>query len=444
MFEFLMWASLAVAATGVVYAYTVSRDVFHPLMFIGPMLIFMYVWMPMKLNASGGLDGFFQKDQLEYVQFINLCGILCFTLGCLSVGCKTPALASTGPKSPRAIRIFLMSGILIGLLGVGAWSVAIISVGGLYDAFSQAYSGGWDDNGYVREASLLMFPAYLLIIAVAAGARNRIGLALLATMFVIPWMIQAAFTSRRGPTFMISVILSMGWYMNRGKRPSLVTAGFAGLLLGFMLLFLVTNRQNIYIGSDQELTTDVTNIVEKPDTGNEYIYGAGSILSAELREQFYWGRRYLAQIVVRPIPHTIWETKYEDFGLPEMNHNAGTGEGFAETLGWEGATGSAPGLIADLWLEFRWLNLPVLWIFGWTFGRVWRKTREVGGPWITQYVILAALSIYFVMQTMEAVIFRTLILSVPVWLVWKAAGEKKAAIQMRPCRDSTPAAVAAV
>jgi hypothetical protein len=442
MFELLMWASMAVAATGIVYAYTVSRDVFHPLIFIGPMLIFMYVWMPMKLSASGGLDGFFQKDQLEYVQFINLCGILCFTLGCLSAGCKTKELAVSGPASPRDVRILVTGGILLGLLGVAAWSVAIINVGGLYDAFSQAYSGGWDDNGYVRDASLLMFPAYLLIVGVAAGGRIRLGLALLAAMFLIPWMIQAAFTSRRGPTFMICVILFMGWYMSRGKRPSLVTMGVGGLLLGFLLLFLVTNRQSIYIGSDQEFTTDVTDIVEKPDTGNEYIYGAGSILSAEVREQFYWGRRYLAQIVVRPIPHILWETKYEDFGLSEMNHNAGTGEGFSETLGWEGAVGSAPGLIADLWLEFRWLNLPMLWIFGWVFGRVWRKTREVRGPWVTQYVIMVALSIYFVMQTMEAVIFRMLILSVPVWLVWKVAGEKKAGLPLRLYRDSTPVTVA--
>jgi hypothetical protein len=199
----------------------------------------------------------------------------------------------------------------------------------------------------------------------------------------------------------------------------LILTGVAGASLGFLMLFLVTNRNSIYMGSDEELTTEVSSIVEKPDTGNEFMYGAGSILSAEQRQQFYWGRRYLSQIVVRPIPHVIWETKYEDFGLPEINHNAGTGEGFVETLGWDGATGSAPGIIADLWLEFRWLNLPVLLGFGIIFGKVWRKARESGGPWITQYIIMAALSIYFVMQTMEAVIFRTLILSIPIWVVWK-------------------------
>jgi len=113
-------------------------------------------------------------------------------------------------------------------------------------------------------------------------------LAILALGFLAPWMIQAALTSRRGPTFMIVVTLAMGWYMHRQKRPSLVAAGAAGMLLGFLLLFLVTNRQHIFIGSDQELTADVSDIVEKPDSGNEFIYGAGSILSAEQRNYFYW------------------------------------------------------------------------------------------------------------------------------------------------------------
>ena len=64
--------------------------------------------------------------------------------------------------------------------------------------------------------------------------------------------------------------------------------------VGMLMLFLVTNRGNIYLGSDQDFTTDVTNIVETPDTGNEFIYGAGSMLSAEQRLTFFLGRRYLA------------------------------------------------------------------------------------------------------------------------------------------------------
>jgi hypothetical protein len=416
MFTALTWAVIAVVALAMAYAYAGSRDVFHPVMFIGPMMAFMYAWMPAKLDAIGGLDGFFQRDQLDFVQRINIFGLTAFMLGCLSIGCRLPAV---GPLTPRVSPVSLVvSGTILGFIGLVAWVITVIHGSG---GELTGYKGGWDDSGYIRDASMLMFPAFLLIASATFLQGFRVLYCGLMLLFVTPTVLEAMFSARRGPTFMIAVMLAMGWYMNVRKRPSLVLTGAAGLVLGVLMLFLVSNRRNIYLGSDRELTTDVTSIVEKPDAGNEFIYGAGTILSTDQRKSFYWGRRYLAQILIRPIPSSVWPTKYEDFGLPELMHNAGTGEGFAETLGWEGASGSAPGIIADLWVEFYWLNVPVLFLLGRVYGVAWRKAQLDGGPWIAQYIVLSALSIYFVMQTMEAIIFRVLILSIPMHAAWRIA-----------------------
>ncbi len=140
----------------------------------------------------------------------------------------------------------------------------------------------------------------------------------------------------------------MGYYMLRKRRPPALVMGIAGLLLGWLVLFLVANRSNIYLGSDFDVKSDVSQMVEKPDTGNEFIYGTGSVISTERRAHYFWMRRYLAQLLVRPIPRSVWPTKYEDFGVPELLTNAGTGEGFADALSWVGADGSAPGIVADL------------------------------------------------------------------------------------------------
>jgi hypothetical protein len=423
MFVFLIWLTVAIAVIGMLYAYAGSKDVFHPLMFISPMMMFIYAWMPMKLHESGGLDGFFQPDQLVFIQTLNLAGILCFILGCLSVGCRLPAHRMPEVIEPETASGLIKGGAIVGAIGLAAWAICIVNVGGIHDAFSRPYSGGWDDNGYIRDGSLLLYPAFLLVLEVMARWR-RVGYVLLLAAFLVPSMLQAAFTSRRGPTFMIGVMLAMGWYLDRGKRPSLITAAAAGLCLGSVMLFLVANRGSIYLGSDAtsaDLKTDVTEMVEKPDTGNEYIYGAGSILSAEERKSFYWGRRYLAQLLIRPIPSVVWANKYEDVGLPEMLRNAGTGEGFSETLGWRGAEGAAPGVVADLWLEFRWFSMIGLWLLGYLYGWLWRKSQTTGGHWVSQYVVMAGISVYLVMQTMEAVVFRALLLSVPIWYVWRCA-----------------------
>jgi hypothetical protein len=419
MFTVLTWAIAVAIACAMSYGYITSRDVFHPLMFLGPMLLFLYVWMPLKLESAGALDGFFQPEQLEHIQWINLAGVICFVVGCLHASARVFGSTRRSPKvSPQTLAI---GGAVLGCLGLAAWLVTIVNVGGFSDAFSSSYSGGWDDSGYIRDGTLLMFPAFLLIqSAIAIDGVKPLYIGLLCA-FLAPWAVTAVLTARRGPAFMITVIVAMSWFMNRSKRPPLVLTVSAGLVLGFLLLFLVTNRANIYLGSDQELTTDVTDVVDKADTGNEFIYGTGGVLSSEQRQSFFWGRRYLAQLLVRPIPRAIWPTKYEDFGVGELEHNAGTGEGFMETLGWEGAVGSAPGLIADLWMELSWLYLPSLVILGSTYGWIWRKANVVGGVWIAQYIVLAALSIYLVMQTMEAVIFRSLLLSLPIHLIWRLA-----------------------
>ena len=424
MFEFLLWAAMAIAAGGAIYAYAGSRDVFHPLMLVGPMMAFLYGWMPMKLNSSSGLEGYFQMDQLVFVQFWNTLGVLCFVLGCLSVGCRVPRVTVIGPQSERTGRILVWGGLITGMLGLAAWTISIVNVGGLHEAFSRAYSGGWDDSGYIRDGTLLMYPGFLLIALSIACWRVRISSVLLLVAFMGPWIIQAYYTTRRGPTFMIAVVIAMTWYMNKGKRPPLLLTLGAGAGIGLLMLFLVSNRGAIYMGSDSELTTDVTDIVEKPDTGNEYIYGAGSMLSAEQQLRFFGGKRYLAEVFIRPIPSAVWPDKYEDIGLPELTHNAGTSEGINETLGWTGADGAAPGFIADLWVEFRWFAMLALLLIGRLYGTFWRKSQTEGGPWVAQYIVLAALSVYMVMQTMEAVIFRFLMMSIPIWLTWSAARSK--------------------
>ncbi|MGC2657958.1 MAG: hypothetical protein WA324_08260 [Bryobacteraceae bacterium] len=435
MFDVLLWSGIIIAIAGMIYAFDGSKDVFHPLIYISPMLLFAYGWMPIRLQSLRGLEGYFQMDQLVFVQFVYVLGILAFVLGCLSIPVRLDGPKPTHPSmDDRGRRILFIGGCIVAMAGFTAWFISILNVGGIQSAFGRPYSGGWDDSGYIRDASLFLFAGVSLILASTVDARMTLKHVIGLAFFISPLLLQAVFTARRGPTFMILVTVGMGWFFYKGRRPPIITTLLAGALGGYLILFIVANRQSLYMGSDFDFKTDVSNITESSDTGNEYIYGAGSLLSAEQRGRYFWGRRYLAQILVRPIPRAVWPTKYTDFGVPELEHNAGTGEGFADALGWEGAAGSAPTIIADLWLEFRWLCIPALWLIGRAYGYTWNKARRVGGVWTSQYIILASLSIYLVMQTMEAVIFRVLMLSLPVWFVWRKA-RTRAADDRRATRE---------
>ena len=423
MFLALLITAAAIAIVGAIAALDGSRDVFHPLIIIGPMLAFLYGWMPWKLVQAGGLPRFFDNDQLLFVQTLFVLGVLAFVVCCLAAGVRVRKSEIRRPRhfSAWTLRRLLIGGSIAGTIGLLCWAISIINVGGFVAAYSTSYSGGWDDSGYIRDGSILLLVGVMMAMMVrSAGGPRWPSYAMLAA-FGLPWLATAVLMARRGPTFELVIVALMGWYVNRAKRPPLVAVGVAGCCVGWLVLFLVTNRQSIYIGSDHAMTTDVSEVVETPDTGNEWIYGAGTVLSSQRRDHYYWMRRYLAQILVRPIPSSVWPTKYEDFGVPELLYNAGTGQGFGDTLGWEGAVGAAPGIVADLWVEVWWFAIPFMGLLGWIYGYTWRKAVTRGGPWSSQLVVLSAITIYMVMQTMEAVIFRTLLLSIPCWMIWRWA-----------------------
>ena len=240
--------------------------------------------------------------------------------------------------------------------------------------------------------------------------------------FAAPWLIQGFLGARRGPTFMIIIAVGFSWFLGRSRRLPNIVVLAGGLALGLLVLLLVSNRGNIYLGSDFEFSTDINAFVSEADAANEYIYGTGAFLTTMKNHDYYWGRRYAAQLLVRPVPRQLWPTKYEDFGVAELEFNAGTAK--TGMFSWNATAGAAPGIIADLWLEFSWGVIPIMMGLGMVFGILWRKAVREGGPWAAQYTIAMALSLYFVMQTMEAVIFRTIIISAPLWLIWWRARTK--------------------
>lgn len=436
MFLVLIILTGLIAARALVLAYHRSRDIFHPLVITLPMIVALYVLLPLKLYYDGSLTSFFSEQDLLFVQLINLLGIVSYCWGTL-VGSGRQRLAPpTEPLhlSPVFRQRVLAGGLILGAVGVAAYAFTIINVGGFYQAYSQAYSGGWSDSGYIRDAVSLCIPGIVFILI--SRMEKKLGLlpAILLGAFAAPFVIQGVLGARRGPTFLVIAAAGLCWYMVRGRRPRPLYFALVGVCLGMLMLFLVSNREQIYLGSSWNLDKGIFEYLKVEDsnqgTGNEYIYGGGSILNASLGGDFYWGRRYFAEAFVRPIPRQLWPNKYADIGLAQLEENAGTGGGsFAETVGWSGAEGAAPGMVADLWLEFWWLALPALFALGWAYGRVWRLACRSEGEFSTViYVFMASLSVFLVFQTMEAIMVRFIFMAGSSWLIWRwaTAGVRKA------------------
>jgi hypothetical protein len=392
------------------------------------MCAFMYVYMPLRLMEDGGLFLYVTEVQAEFYQSIALASIAALVLGAFGGSSVTPGSDWEQPSyDAKKLR---RHGYLLGTIGLLAWTYTIQNAGGVANVFSRAKGMGWSDYGYVREAAYLMIVGLLLLLSAEAYDSRNWGWRLAVSLFAIPYLLQGLLGAQRGPTFLATVTVGMSWYLGRRRRPPLVLVAMGGSTLLFLMLFLVQNRSRIYLGSDEDLKTDVSDFFV-PNEANEYIFGAGCMTTANQTRHFFWGRRYLAQLLVRPIPRQIWLNKYVDFGVPEIEQNAGVaGPGLEAVMGWQEVPGAAAGMVADVWVEFSWLTIPFLALVGWGLGAVWRRALWIGGPWVTVFTVCMLLSVYFVSQSGEAVIFRFVILALPSYLAWSHARLATQAIPM--------------
>ena len=75
-----------------------------------------------------------------------------------------------------------------------------------------------------------------------------------------------------------------------------------------------------------------------------------------------------------------------------------------------------------MWIEFWWASFLAILGIGWCYGRAWSRAVTRGGLWVTIYCLMFSLSAFLVMQTLEAMLFRFLLLALPALLAWWYAG----------------------
>lgn len=431
MFESLIVATALLCLAGILVGGWYYRDTFHPLVYIAALLGVLYVMYPAYLLWEGDLWLFLSEDALVESQAIYLAGAAAMLLGVAKgAGRRVKSVAVRSNYEPGYWLRLRAAAIVLGLVGVAGFTYCIITVGGMEAAFGASYGGGFHDSGYVRETFLLTLPALIWLMVAYESGRPSLLVWGLIVLIASPFLIQGILGARRGPIFMAAAGLGVGWYLMRQTRPRLLTVLGGGTLVGGLLLFIVTNRGAIYLGSEFELEYQPLQYIGA-GIGNEYLYGGALIQHAEGQGGIYWGGRYAQLFLVRPVPKELWPSKYDDasqaFGVPSVDQgNAGLANNDLKyTVGWPGGLGATPGIVADFWVEFWWFGLVGLFGIGWVYGRAWRKGVTRGGAWVPCFGILTALSIYLVMQSLEAMGFRALIMlagSTAIWFGGKYGG----------------------
>jgi oligosaccharide repeat unit polymerase len=446
MFDVLLILTAILIGSAMLIGYRSTGDALMPMILFGPMLLYVYAYSPAMLLYNGEFDQILlEPTQLEYVALINLIGVGLFCMGCVSHSRAVAGASQRGSvfeqialdESTRA-RLFNVA-CFLGMVALAGFQFKVYNSGGFGQVFSQPKPFLDSPSGYVGEMPMLAYPAIVLLALTLRGRRIRLGHLLLAFVFASPHLIMASLGGRRGPAFLILTTLMVSWYTAKNRRPSIRTVVGMVVMAGLIMLFLVSNRKNIYLGSEKEIDTEAFRnrvVVTESSSGQEFIYASGLILTATYRDQFYWGLRYFSLLFVRPIPKQLWPTKYEDMGLGWMVDQPGTG-GFTErdwyeAVGFVPDLGSAGGFVADLFLEFWWYGLIGCYLIGRLYGYCWTRSVHSGQLWTMIYVELLALSVYLPAQSIGAWLFPAVILTGTTWVVWRrivAPRERRLAIE---------------
>lgn len=430
LFEIYTIAIFGIVIVGTAWGLYGARDTLHPLVYLMPMAGFIYVYMPVTLYIDGGLLYYFTYNEVTFVQGLNLAGIAALALGCYLSSCRSRSRssASVSIDKPYWRRRLWQFALVLGSISFLAYAYQIANVGGFIAAYDTAKGGGWAESGYIRDATLLSVPAIAFLYLSRRGETWSTRHWLLAGLLAVPLLLHGLLGARRGPTFLALATLAGGWYLAQRMRPRVITIAAGGAGVGLLLLLLVTFRNQIYLGSNflQGEMPPASEMVEQAlenrthaHLENEFMYGTYVVHYAREENGFYWGKRYLSQVLIRPIPSSIWPNKYEDVGIGAITENIGLlGPGGADAHP-DVPQGAAPGFVADIYAEWAWGAIPFIFLVGWLYGFGWQQCVRWGGIWTVHYTVLMALSVFLIAQSFYAPLSRYLLMVVPGALLWQ-------------------------
>ncbi len=456
MLTTLIWSTGGVIVACMALALLRFRDPLHPLMFLGPMMLFVFCLTPARI-VHGALLGqaFSDVSLVVTAQAVVLASVAACCAGTLWYRPAGPR-PGAGPAPQRVLdadtrRRIRAASYVMAVAALAAYLYQLDAVGGVVAAFSRAKGGGASPSGYLSEATLLSIPAVMLFVLSRRAVRVAPGELAVTAAFLLPQFTQGTLGARRGPLFLALATMGFAWFLGRARRPSLRAVTALVVAAGFGMTIVMTHRQQIFIGSTFDFSAEAIRerLLPTELNPNDTTPMTWRVIAASDQHDFHYrGRRFLVQLFVRPVPKQLWPTKYEDtrafvggydgpFGLdPDMWYSA---------LGSLPEAGTAVGFPADAFLELGWGGVAVAFLIGLLYSYTWMRGVSEVGAWTVIYLEAAAVSVYVVTQgIVSAWFYRFLLLAVPTWMLWHWASPARRpagprAAPPRPPRRAAPA-----
>lgn len=434
LFNSLALACGLVLAAFAATSYRRYRDAFHPAVFLAPLLIAGYSAWPLLLNENGRLENLIGKPEIVRIQSYYLLSLFTLCVGLnwtvkkarLKGSALSPWQTLTNTvQGKRTRKRLLQLSLVLGSVALLAYWSSIANVGGFAAAYSRFKGGGSASSGYIGEATLLAYPAVMIYALYRQGRGLRAVDWMIVLVLVSPNLLQGTFGVRRGPLFISLATLFVTWIVAKGRKPTLraTVLGVGSALLA--VVFMWSQRQVWFSNGPVEGEAGLAWTILPDDaalTENDYVSGIGSALVTEHYNAFFWGKRWLVDLIIRPIPRQLWPDKYADVGA--FWKDSGNPTGFSEleqvqVLGFLLPRGHSMGVLSDLYSEWWWFGAVVTLALGLFLRWLWMRHRMIGQVWTALFLAAMGLSIYLPTQSFSAWYQRFLIIAFGTYVAWR-------------------------
>lgn len=335
--EAFLVGAIAITCLAPILARTVRRrlDIFEPIVMANLALFVMYVARPGALLTMEGptmFKGYDISHNLREALLLALVATIALQVGYALPWAARLARRMSQVAAEWAVDTTVAYAVGLMLAGVVLFGLFLQSAGGLGIIFElaagrsstqEAYFRG--SSAYLYSAPQLLWPASLLLVAVALGTGRR---ALLLP--AAPAMLALAlFSSGRGSRItLLPLLLSPGvyWYLSRQRRPSwvaIVVTGYLVFTVG-IAYFRETRVQDLERSKLAELEKSITDptfelreLVMKGTDNDmfESLSAATLVVGEKIQPN---PLDFTKRIVAKPIPSILWRGKPVD---PDENLN---------------------------------------------------------------------------------------------------------------------------
>ena len=430
MIEIYLLLTACVILGSMAVSYRRTRDPLSPLITFTPMLLYVYAFHPFVIHSNPQFISFFpHPEDREFVFIVNLISVAAFCAGASYFRHSSSDNQSFQildlDASMRVRRNFFQLSLVLGVMASLSFWWMVYQSGGPLKLLRQNKPFMVSASGYIGEMPMLTYPAVLLLAAAWQGRQLNLGRVLMALLIASPQLSWAIIGKRRGTIFLIGATLAAFWYLVRNKKPNwkMIVGGVG--MLGLLLLFVAAHRSQGLLealGADSQSNLTDTLAGSRLTAGDEFVSSSATILASRHNNHHYWGLRFFAMFVVRPIPSFLWESKWDDLGVGFMKSQAGQA-GMTETqwdlaVGFNPLMGSAGGFVSDAYLEWAWGGPVACFVLGFGFSWLWKQWVTHGGVWTVIYVEAMILTVYLPSQSLGAWAYRFALIAVPTAFVF--------------------------